>query len=723
MKGLERDRDRRWTTLADLREALIDLLPSRQSPARPRALVGAYLVDRVILAFLSAPVEILRQVLLGAHDVHLDLFELRWAAIILLLAYFTIGEGVIGATPGKWLLGLRVSRVGQAGPPGLWHAFVRTIVFLLVLMCVVQFPEWLVVELGRAVGGGLGGGLFVVGVIALLSQLRRTSVGFRGAHDFASGCHVTQRPFPARKLRLVSSHPSVFDRLPPPDPQRPLPETVGGYAIRGRVWGDWDGEQVWAGEDTALGRRALFWLRPDSDPAPATVSDLARSTRLRRLGSGKLPWADCEFGWIAFAAPVGVPLIDAIRPDSPLPWADARFLLDQLVDELQGAAVDGSTPARLELDQVWVEPAGRLQLCDFPMPTGSGPDPDVKSHGASPFPLLRQVASLTLEGHPRGGSSPQGPQSDVPQGVRAPVPPHAVPILEKLFAPDGYRDLADIHRDLLDTHAHPPEVTPAVRAAHLGIQATFLAVGLAIMFSASGVLSVLLTKLAEIRADEASQALTALHDPTFRRDWGELPAVVAAFDNPDAEARIVRYRDQKREETDARRKSLLSPHRAILNRVDEAPVGTPENEFDTRAVQSLLTWAAHPSPTSSTPWGQEVRPVWVLVLGIPFVWVVAAAAFRGGASMLVSGLAVVRGDGRPAHRWQCGARAAAVWLPVTGLLIGSMWLQAAHFGRPYTYVALWLIALALLPVYVVVALWYPSRPPQDRIAGTYLVPA
>ena len=31
-------------------------------------------------------------------------------------------------------------------------------------------------------------------------------------------------------------------------------------------------------------------------------------------------------------------------------------------------------------------------------------------------------------------------------------------------------------------------------------------------------------------------------------------------------------------------------------------------------------------------------------------------------------------------------------------------------------------AAVLLPVYVAVALWNPDRPPQDRLAGTYLVP-
>ena len=36
MKGLERDRDRRWQSLDDLRDALVNLLPSRRHPARPR---------------------------------------------------------------------------------------------------------------------------------------------------------------------------------------------------------------------------------------------------------------------------------------------------------------------------------------------------------------------------------------------------------------------------------------------------------------------------------------------------------------------------------------------------------------------------------------------------------------------------------------------------------------------------------------------------------------
>src|SRR5262249_54017129 len=123
-KGLERDRDNRWQSLEEMRDALIALLPSRQHPARPRVLIGAYIIDRILLFLIFIPLELLRH--WGTqHDSHLHLFDFRWVSFLMLLGYFSLGEGVFGATFGKWLLGLRVSRLGQTGPPGVWRAFIR----------------------------------------------------------------------------------------------------------------------------------------------------------------------------------------------------------------------------------------------------------------------------------------------------------------------------------------------------------------------------------------------------------------------------------------------------------------------------------------------------------------------------------------------------------------------------------------------------------------------
>lgn len=730
LRGLERDRDRRWQTLEELREALVALLPNRQPPARRRMLIGAYLLDRIAVFFLVLPIELIYQMLLRLisgeeYHIRVELVEFRPSVRLFIFLYFAIGDGVFGATPGKWLLGLRVSRVGQTGPPGFWRGLLRSVVFgtlfygmfaCVGLSAIAKTPG----EKAIAVAGS------VLAAAALLVQFRRTSGGYRGLHDFASSCHVTQRPLPERKLRLVSHRPNPLDavlrspaRTPDPAEPVPLPETLGGYAIRGRVNGNAaTGEQLWAAEDRVLGRKVVLWLRPEQT-APTRPREerveVSRPGRLRRLGWGKCRWADRGHDWTAFAAPLGVPLADTITPGQPLPWADARFLLEQLVDELLTAEADGSTPNQLGINQVWVEPNGRLQVLDFPIdaePPGTEPlSPERKRGGDhSPSALLRELVSLTLEGRPRTSDGP----------VHAPVPPHAAPVLRKLFEPDGYPTLAELHCDLAETHTHAPEVTPAIRGAQLGIQAAVLALGLAVMFGATGLLAVILTKMAEVRASQIGAVLAALNDPAQRAELPHDPELARAVSDPHTIGRLEHLRDAKTAEAEFRRRLLLAPQRFLLERFEAAGAAPDQVAADARTRRDMLLWAAE--GRTGSPWEAEAAPVWVALLIVPLAWVVIAALLRGGMSMVLTGITVVRADGRPASRRQCALRTALVWLPVTAVLAGCVWLQDLHPDRPAFTVALWLGAVALLPVYVVVALWNPSRPPQDRAAGTYLVP-
>ncbi|MBX9626621.1 MAG: protein kinase, partial [Gemmataceae bacterium] len=258
LRGLEQDRARRWQTLDELRDALAALLPGKQVPARPRSLVGAYVLDCILLLVLvQAPVE-LAGGLLGETDVRIGVTNrfhpVEWGLYTL---YFAVLEGLLGTTLGKWLLRLRVSRVGQTGPPGLRAGLIRAGVFNLVLVAVFYSP----------VVGPAGAVLAVLGLAALLLQLRKTPAGYRGVHDLASGCHVTRRPHPPRKMRLLARRASPLDELAPADPDTPLPEAVGGFAVKGRVWAA-DGEEVWAAEDRALGRRVLLRLRAGEPEEP-----------------------------------------------------------------------------------------------------------------------------------------------------------------------------------------------------------------------------------------------------------------------------------------------------------------------------------------------------------------------------------------------------------------------------------------------------------------------
>jgi hypothetical protein len=626
------------------------------------------------------------------------------------LAYFAVGEGLFGATVGKWLLGLRVSRLGQTGPPGVWRALLRAIVFHALLVGLVAVPEVLVSSLGPALGGALGGMFFLTCGVGLLYQLRRQSK-FRGLHDLASDCHVTQKPLPSRKLRLPVRPATLVNALLPA-PGEPLPSTIGSYAVRGRIAIDPSGDQVWIGEDRALARAVLLWLKPRSDQEP-TQAEVFRPTRLRRLGSGSLNWMGLAFDWMAFAAPLGGPLVEAVRPSRPLPWADARYLLDQLIEEFRAAETDGTMPTRLGIDQVWVEPNGRLQLLDC-SPIGGASAPV-----RTPLELLRAVASLALEGCARTIAGP----------ICAPIPPHARPAIDRLFADGGYRAVSNLERDLAETRAHPPEVTPSVRAAQLGIQAALLSSALAVLFLLAAAVSPVLAMGARMRADQADLALAAIADSQEHTKLAADPhlPLAEALKSPRLVTRLEDFRDRKRAEAEMRRSMLLRPQRWVLEQRElHAPKSADEEAGYPTQVRELVQWAGAPENTprgkSPSPWHREWTEFFALLAAVPLGLVLAAAILRGGLSMLLAGITLVRADGRRASRRQCAVRAAIVWFPIAALLTGSAALQAFAPERFHLAAGLWLLALVLLPVYVVIALRYPSRPPQDRLTGTYLVP-
>jgi hypothetical protein len=111
-----------------------------------------------------------------------------------------------------------------------------------------------------------------------------------------------------------------------------------------------------------------------------------------------------------------------------------------------------------------------------------------------------------------------------------------------------------------------------------------------------------------------------------------------------------------------------------------------------------------------------------------------AFLLRGGFTFRLAGIALLRSNGCSASRIQCAWRALLVWAPVAGLLTASVWLGGLGFRAwlrqsweqfEWLYGLSWAlggIALALLPLYVGLALWFPDRSLHDRLAGTYLVP-
>jgi hypothetical protein len=132
----------------------------------------------------------------------------------------------------------------------------------------------------------------------------------------------------------------------------------------------------------------------------------------------------------------------------------------------------------------------------------------------------------------------------------------------------------------------------------------------------------------------------------------------------------------------------------------------------------------------------DLREGFLILVGLITLWPMSAIAwaflFRGGGTLRLMGLRLVRFDGRKAARWQCAWRALVLWAPVCGLLILSVWLDVwrvceGDFAAPHHWVywlswACWGLAVALFPIYAGLALLFPNRSVHDWLAGTYLVP-
>jgi hypothetical protein len=733
LRGLERDRDRRWQSLDDLDDALRSQLPANQRPARPRSLVMAYLVDVLLLQLAIIPAQVLNQWAAQARNINVELFEMTWPAYVITFLYFILGEGVWGTTLGKKLLRLRVAKVGETGPPGLKAAAVRALVFNLMWSGDSIVTELLApwVPLGAALAVAIPVGL--VGLLLLLRQLWRSEHGYRGFHDFASGCRTIQRPRPPERVRLVSRFPSPLDRVQPTT--EPLPGAVGGFVVKGKLCDLPDDGEVWLSEDRSLGRRVLVRVFPAGASDFATGDPVARPTRMRVVGHGTFVWRGGERSWIGYMAPSGAPLVDVVNPDKPLSWAETRPLIEQLTNELIASEADGSGVARPLIEQVWVEPGGRLQVLDFAVPCGavaglppvtpatrSAKEPPVED---TPFDFVRRVASLAIEGHPRRGGD----------RIRAPIPPLASRILDWLFA-DNYRSLHQLQADLIENHAHPATVTAGLRAAHLGAQGPMLAVGLFVMFVCSGIFSFSVAVTVHMLAEAPADVRAALADPSrahaVRQRVEALPESsekqqmlddLSPGRLPETLARLDERVESLRRDVDELPKTLNGPEQAVLRRYLALLDRTSTEAMPTDTVVNGLRVAR---ADRAVPMG-KLRSGMALTMTVPivvwpFVWAAFAFAFRGGLAMHIAGLTLVRGDGRKAGRYRCALRELIVWLPLTLVLLVALWLPVVAPELVVIRTAVWFTGFLMLPLYVVIALKDPARPPQDRLVGTHLVP-
>jgi hypothetical protein len=565
------------------------------------------------------------------------------------------------------------------------------------------------------------------GILVLLSTMRARN-GYRGLHEWVSGTRVIRLPDPEARRSLgrgcAEWTVSATDGWP---------SHLGSFAVAGAIRAA-DREVLLLGEDPGLHRKVFLWLRPAEHGAavPRERRELSRATRPRWLARGQ----HGDQVWDAFLAPHGHPLPDVIGSDVPLSWADTRYLLTQLADELAASGADGTMPLALTVCQVWVQSDGRVQLVDMPR---------FDEQAEDALGLLRDVATLCLEGRPRP------PKSATP-AIRAPVPRYAADLLDRLVDPgDSYRNVRHFQRYLKATADKPGAVTRDRRLAHAALLAALLSLGLA-----AGLVPMLIhgffpffMQSTSLQADEQKQGdlrFLAIQDAvaTLQTDpWARCLALQQLKDDLHLREQVIVHLEQRR--------LLLDERRRSLSRIGNWVVAMAEGQMAEAQKKARASHPRNPPPAQTIraqvgrlltqnenvvmgELNSRVRLGFLLfALAWPVAWIVWAFLWRGGLSFYLLGLALVRWDGRPAGRWQCAWRAFLFWAPVTALIALSLWLDGIYWSKwsPdgselwlawLSWLTWWGGLVLLFPGYFILALRSPARSMHDRLAGTYLVP-
>ncbi len=779
LRGLERQRERRFQDLAAFRAALLPLLPGQMTIAGLGLRLGAYLLDCLPFTVASEVVGLVRM----NREMRIDPVLMVVLAVPVFL-YFWLSDGLWGTSIGKWLLRLRVTRASGGERPGLGRGLLRTAVFIATGGLLTNLALFFLLNPGDPLAWALCGlAGFVLSLAARFSTMRKRN-GYRGLHEVLSDTRVVQLPpsvRPGWRLRepLASESPAADGSVEPGGTEG-VPKQVGVFAIRGVLHREGP-ELVLLGEDTTLGRRVWLWWRPrTAEPLPQARRDLARGGRLRWLSAGTAE----EGRWDAFVAPEGASLSDSVMVSGPLDWAGVRLLLGGLADELDAAAADGTRPPRLSIEQVWLGVYGRVQLLDWPLgdPREAIEMADGAATDARALTLLRQTAVLALEGKIRtsdsfpplapggrgAGGEGEGTRPSPPASlpgvagrgeygpVRAIIPLHGRRLVARLIGgPDRYQRLAELRTDLAAIRSRPAETTSILRAFHLAISFCFIGLGACLMmgWSRNGTVVQALLLDQAILQDQALREV--LHDEQLAPPLlAELPPDDPLRVATEEQCRLLDERQlQDLNEQEIRMASLgwlgaaqeAFPQLRLRRRLAGAdePLHITRRPGETYTVEVVRLEVSEQTPivlgrsdlerTAARARGDRgdviAERLWhalgmivLTIIFVPVLLVVTGMIFRGGMSLRLADLALVRSGGRDALRLQCAWRVIVVWLPVVALLLPIVWIDLRRVDLLWLCPILQGLALLFLAAHGALALRFPRRSLPDWLAGTWVVP-
>jgi len=716
LRCLEKQPARRFRDYGELRAALLPYASAAPTPATLGWRVLAYWIDNTAVGSVLAW-SLWYPLMTGMGwptDPYSPLVVVSMlGGFALWVFYFALLEGLWGISLGKAICRLRVVGPGR-GAPGVPRALLRAVVFevvpILPLCIYLGFDPAKVATLALEPGGmALQFGL--VALLFIISARRRN--GFAGLHDLASGTRVIRKT-------AYEARPA----LQPEEELQPVSEAtpkIGPYYVLERL-DETEAGQLLLGYDGRLLRRVWIRRLPEgAPPAAAAVRSLGRATRLRWLGGSRAAGEN----WDAYEAPAGRPLLALIA--TPQPWRSVRHWLMDLAQELAAGLKDGSVPAALGLDRVWITAGGRAKLLDFAAPGAGGAPAASRTPSAAPDfeaarAFLNQVAVAALEGRVVDADAARG------KTPAAPVPLHARKFLIALPIFESSDSLTGGLTPLLQKAA---SVTHRRR------------LGLVIACAAVPVLVAGFTLLVQwmIRSWMESQPdimplyvclsyLSGLEGPPDSKERSQQRQAAEIYiagrfgktiSDPATWSGMFTSGMPKEKELQAKARAIVAKY----------PNPSEKEIADAKAAVAPMVRAADMMSDAfgRSPLPGAVRTAAVAMLLAAVFSIFCSLVFRSGLAMLVFGVVAVKRDGSRAGRLRVFGRALVTWSPFLAGQFGLVGLGLWLFGNPAGGGSITVVvgtasglALGLFAVLAVVSALLPERGLQDRLAGTWLVP-
>ncbi|MFO0924300.1 MAG: protein kinase [Pirellulales bacterium] len=454
MKGLTRDRSKRYASFEQMRADLLPIIAPKEEVASIGRRVVASIIDSFAISFLTSVIMISFFALSQMQRLSPLLTTLIGSSIA--FSYFFLCEGSFGMTLGKRILRLKVVD-SHSGSRASWY---RVALRALAFIGFVNGLETILYTIFRDISPFLTplfswGGQFL-GYGLLFLTWRRTQKR-QLTHEFLSQTETRVVTF---KRTMLPSRFYLIDWQPRFSDSNPIPAKCGRYTVYGRLETEED-QQWWMAEDPALERRVwIHVLGSDQDHACDDRRNLVVRNRQRFIESGTHE----SQRWDAYLAPQGIPLISCLEDSQELPWPVAREVLHQVMQEYEKPENERIPTSYCSLSRLWVDELGRITFAEAGIKTTS------MQPTQSFAKLMQQIAMVAIPtAHPlRKHSQLKAKAPANPISAQDLPPLRGLSLLERLLrqTPGNEMAMPAIAQEIKLVDQAPASVTASTRFTH-----------------------------------------------------------------------------------------------------------------------------------------------------------------------------------------------------------------------------------------------------------------